>query len=186
MRRFHGRHGELFAIADPYQFHDVPMEDCGGGFDWRMADGALSYWVPDVQPEFWVCSNGVREQVYPVELHEQMGRAGFGRCLEGQSVRVSGACLPLTLLAKLSSWEVNIDFLIGDGRFLGSEGRTVSTRTRETTAVLHGELGDLGDQVVVARLWPTDKGALVGKGFARKAKNRFVLTYDEGVKYESW
>lgn len=183
MRQINGRHGDVYAVGSPYTFVDLPLEDCGDGFDWRASDRSLGYWLPDHPAAFCFQELDVWKQIEPVEIHRGMGRVGFGRCLRGFQVRASGTCLPLARIASLDGWELHVEMVFEENQALGSETRSISARMKSASALLKGVRAD--PQEVVVRLSPTESGSFVGVGSViSDARKTIVKFNEEGVRFE--
>lgn len=180
MHVFSGRGGSIYQLGERFEFTQVPLLDCGGGWDW-CAPEDLRCWVGDVTFEVW---DGVWGAIEPLETHPRSGRVGFSRCLEGKHVRASGACFPSTLVATGERWRLEVETVVHMNPVLGSGTQHSEGKVVGSTATIEGIEG-VSPGRVFAWLPSSMRGVFVGLGQMMSDVTSAIVTFDhEGVVYE--
>jgi hypothetical protein len=176
MRRFSGTGGNVYDVGEPLAFREVPLQDCGEGWDWRAPEG-LRYWLEDdlrfevFDREWW--------EIGAVEVHHRSGRVGFERCVAGMAVRATGICRPTSLIATGSTWQLDVEAVVGSTASLGHEVATVGIRTLSMAVAIEGiSIGQPIDEVLI-RLPLSGDGSFVGIGTLRPGEDRAVVHFNE-------
>lgn len=188
MRHFSGRGGSLFLVGDPMRFVEAPLEDCGDGFDWRIADPSLRYWTEEESVIVEIERGEGWEQVDPVEVIHLSGRVSLARCYRGVRVRATGTCLPASATGDGASWEVAVNILVRNSSELGADELSTTSVPRGSSALVRSCAlkRDLRGEMVLARL-PVGRDELVGIGVIADSRDLNVhIEFDEkGVQYGS-
>src|SRR5450432_4244293 len=108
MHVFSGKGGSIYQLGERFEFNQVPLLDCGDGWDW-CAPEELRCWTETVSFEVW---DGSWQRIEPLEVFMRSGRVAFGRCLEGKHVRASGACFPASLVATGDRWRLEVETVV--------------------------------------------------------------------------
>lgn len=180
MQTFSGRGGIVYALGEPYEFKDLPLRDCGTGWDWETPE-ELGCWLMEGL-SFEVCRQGKWDGIGAVEMYHCSGRVGFGRCLSGLDVRATGTCLPASLVCSGETWQIDVEAIVRNSTVLGADAVQTTGRPVGATATVRGETTD---HVVHAltRL-PMAYGAFVGTGIASCWPGQVQVKFDtEGVQY---
>lgn len=171
MSTFSGHNGRLYALGARFSFRDLPLEDCGDGWDWR-APQDLSYWMPSPL-SFKVLHGFEWVGIEPVELFPQSGRVGFPRNLSGSSVLASGEGCPLSLLCEGEKWVLHVT---------SATDENTPTRILGVTGILHG--AEVPITEVLAH-FPSGNGVFVGTGTATQVGPNVHIEFDKkGVEYD--
>ena len=182
MRQFKGSTGSIFAVGEPYRFHNIPLQDCGDGWDWRAPEG-LGYWLPE-DLSFEVFERGEWHSVGSVDVYHRSGRVAFDRNLGGMGVRASGVCHPTTLLWRGGDWRLVVNIAVRDRTVLGDTAVTTAARTVGSTAFISGEPQEPIKGEVLVWLHTSGQGVLVGVGEASTSPSGVnVKLNEEGVSF---
>jgi hypothetical protein len=181
--RFSGRGGELYAVAEPFAFEGLPLEDCGDGWTWRMASPALRCFA-DSPLTFEVYAFPGQWLPLPVDqLHPAVGAVELGRCIRNQPVRASGVALPQSLLGRAEAWVLEVMVMFG-APALGGVGAPASRQTGSGVRLDGIEL-EREPESPVRVVMPFGLGAYVGFGPKVNVKPSIAqVTLDErGANY---
>lgn len=161
MGRFSGRGGELYAVAEPFAFEGLPLEDCGDGWTWRMSSPPLRCFA-DSPLTFEVYSSGLWLPLPVDVVHHGAGAVELGRCVRGQAVRGSGIALPQSLLGRAEGWvlEVLVAFVAPAVAGVGAP----PARQTGSGVRLDGIVLDRTPEGPVRVVLPFGRGAYVGFG----------------------
>lgn len=180
MRRVSGSGGSVYALGEPFAFEDMPLRDCGDGWEWR-APPDLRYWLPGSVSFSW---GSARSTIGAVQIHHRSGRVSLERNLTGESVYATGVARPRTLIATGGEWEIIVDAVVADSTALGEDG-TEKTKTRVNgyeASIL--DLPSLPPESVMAWLPTSANGVFVGIGKLIQDQHRTKIHFDqEGVCY---
>lgn len=191
MRSFTGSGGEVYLVSDPLRFTELPLEDCGDGFDWRASDPSLRHWVDADSLVFEVLEQGVWAALDPERVHPALGRVSFRRCLRGLPVRVSGVCVPVTLAGAGEQWSLSVGMATVPSAELGAEDQSFASVPQRSVAAIAGcEMKSLYESLLATArvrvvLPQGGGGAFVGLGTIAVRDSRAVnVNIDpEGVCY---
>lgn len=179
MRTVSGSGGSVYSLGEPFGFSDVPLRDCGGGWDWCTPED-MRCWE-DVVFEVW---DGEWIPVKPLHVYPRSGVVSFNRCFEGKHVRASGTAYTTSLIGVGESWRIEVDTAVSNTSVLGSDVTHTTSKTLRSRAVIDGITGEPGR--VFARLPSAIRGVFVGLGqLVPGLDSVSVIFDDEGVLYES-
>lgn len=179
MGRFSGRGGSLYALGERFAFSDLPLENCGDGWDWR-APLRLSCWTE--LREVYVVIAGERNTIDPIEVFLPAGKVCLPRNMSHGQVFASGECLPTSSLVENADWEVHVMSSMGDQELLGQNMGQL--RVLGMTGKVFGAQVPITQ--VLAR-FPSGNGMLVGVGEASESGSDTAIEFNrEGVKYVVW
>lgn len=182
MGRFSGRGGELYAVAEPFAFEGLPLENCSDGWTWRMASPALRCFA-DSPLTFEVYTAGLWLPLPVDKLHAQVGAVEFGRCIRDQPVRGTGIALPQSLLGRAEGWVMEVMVAVDSRQMLG--GGTPASRNLGSGVRLDGIELEREPDGPVRAVMPFGLGAWVGFGPTVNVKPSIAqVTLDErGATY---
>lgn len=182
MGRFSGRGGELYAVAEPFAFQGLPLEDCGDGWTWRMASPSLRCFA-DSPLTFEVYTSGLWLPLPVDALHCAVGAVELGRCIRNQPVRGSGIALPQSLLGRATAWVLEVMTIFGAPALAGA-GAAPARQTGAGVRLDGIEL-EREPEGPVRVLLPFGRGAYVGFGPKVNVKPSIAqVTLDErGASY---
>lgn len=170
----------MYALGDKYVFNNVPLEDCGDGWDWRAPNG-LRYWLPEGL-RFEVRDGDAWNGIGAVEVHHRSGRVGFARCLFGMEVRASGVCYTSSFLAEGEKWQLIVEEVLSGGPQLGADDVFASAKG-DMYVLISGVQVEPTVESVLAWL-PFGNGVFVGEGEAKQLPAGVEVTFnEEGVQY---
>jgi hypothetical protein len=160
--RFSGRGGEIYAVAEPFAFEGLPLEDCGDGWTWRIASPGLRCLAPESAFTAEVFQDAEWRPLSVGEVHYGVGAVELGRCVRRLPVRASGVALPQALLGRGESWVLEVMVAFGAPHVPGV-GADPSRQTASGVRIEGIELERLPDGHVRVVL-PFGRGAYVGFG----------------------
>lgn len=179
MHLFSGKKGCVFALGEPFLVHQVPLSDCGTGWDWCSSDG-LRCWEGEVCFEVW---DGDWEPIEPLGVFPRSGMVSFSRCLKGLHVRASGTCCPTSLLLKGEEWRLQVETAVRSAPVLSSDRDFSQSKNLGATAHIDGVVS-ASEESVFAYL-PFGAGVFVGAGKMMGGLSGATVSFnDEGVVYE--
>jgi hypothetical protein len=180
--RFSGRGGELYAVAEPFAFDGLPLEDCGDGWTWRMQSPALRCFA-DSPLTLEVYTAGLWLPLPIDTVHHGVGAVELGRCIRNQPVRASGVALPQSLLGRAASWVLEVMVVFGAPSQAGVGAPP--SRTTGSGVLLEGIELEREPAGPVRALLPFGRGAYVGFGPKASVRPSIAqVTLDErGASY---
>lgn len=179
MHVFSGKNPRVYVLGEQFDATQVPLIDCGGGWDWCSPDG-LHCWEQEPEFEVW---QGEWESIQPLDVFPRAGVVSFNRCLEGLHVRASGSCCPTSLLLESDQWRLQVESAVYRADTLGSDTVQTKAKTLRSTAFIEGVVCDSQEKAFV--LFPFNSGAFAGVGSVENGFDGVIINFnDEGVVYE--
>lgn len=180
MRTVSGSGGSVYSLGDLFEFSQVPLLDCGDGWDWSAPED-MRCWDTGIAFEVW---DGSWEPIEPLQVYPRSGVVSFSRCLRGQHVRASGSCFTTSLVGVGERWRIEVETVVSNTSVLGSDVTQTASKTLGSRAFIEGITAE--PSRVVARLPSAIRGVFVGLGHLVPGLDSVSVIFDdEGVLYES-
>lgn len=173
MGQFRGKGGRVYALGEPHHFHNLPLRDCGDGWDWQAPDD-LRYWL-DGEVTF-ECA--LPNMAGVVEIDHCSGRVSFDRNLGGRDVTATGVGRP-TALILTGWWEMEVHLVVRDSATLGPGDATDTwARSLGATVLVDGNVREPIQNEVLVVLPTAGQRAFVGVGKPRQTPDGLAVNFE--------